>query len=336
MSRILVFDLENRIAGEVHARVNRGWVISDGGNATFNLPDKEALKPWMQLGRMIYIDGGGKVPNWAGMIDTPWNAVSPIQVTAYEVPYLLSRSCPFYADVRIGDVREISLRFIELANQVGDTFIREGEIVTGDTDKTIPVNTTSNWEQLNKLVTNAGMEMQIRSEVNNERRLIHYLDIKQQLGLPTQVVLQDGENANMKVNQASLQGEFWNEVLGVNNASTNTGSLTSERVVDQESIDKYRRRTKVLQFNTASLSDLQTFTQNYVNAIGKPTIKLQVSVRDVAGLFAKLRLGNTVNVRATRMILPGSRKGWSGLARITAMSYDEGINQISMNIEGAL
>jgi hypothetical protein len=332
----LVFDLENRLSGEVHAKVNRGWVISDGGNATFTLTDDEALLPCMQLGRMIYIDGAGEVPNWAGMIDTPWAAVSPVTVTAYEVPYLLSRRCAYFSDIRVGDTREVALRFVDLANMLGDTFIREGSIQTGDADRSVPVDSTPDWEQLKKLVANAGMEMMFRSELDSEHRLVHYIDIQKLLGVMTQVVLQDGEGANMKINQGALDGEIWNAVMGVNNASTSAGEIHSDKVIDQESVDLYRARNKVAQFNTGSKSALQTYTENFVAANGKPMVTLGVSIKDNPPLFSQLRLGNVVKVRATQLILPGGRRGWSGFGRILGMTYDEGLNQVTMALVGAL
>ncbi len=336
MSRILVFDLENRIAGEVHATVKRGWMISDGDSATFTLTDAEALLPCMQLGRMVFVDGAGKVPDWSGMIDTPWSAISPVVVTAYDIPYLMSRRCPFYADTQKGDTREVALRFVQLANQLGDLYLRQGEMATGDPEKSVEVNSTSDWAQLKALVTNAGMEMQFRSEINAERRLVHYLDLQKLLGSVTPVVLQDGDDGNMQIASASLDGEYWNAVMGINNASTTSSRLTSEIVIDQASVDDYRMRNRVEQFNTTSKSALQTYTENFVKANGKPTLKLEVGVRDTGNLFSQLRLGNVLTVRATKLILPGGRKGWSGQARVGAMNYDEGANQLTMALEGQL
>lgn len=336
MSRILVFDLENRLAGEIHAKVNRGWTISDGGQTTFNLSDAEALLPCMQLGRMIFIDGAGELPDWAGMIDTPWGAASPVQVTAYDVPYLLSRRCPYFANSKTGNTRAIALHLVELANQLGDLYVREGNIQVGDVDKSVAINTTSSWEQIQELVANAGMEMQFRSEIDSEKRLVHYLDIQKPLGLMTQVVLQDGEKGNMKIDQASLDGEFWNAVMGTNNSSTNSTMLTSQIVIDQESVDLFRMRNKVEQFDTSSKSILQAYTENFLAANGKPILTLGVSIRAQTGLFSQLRLGNVVKIRATQIILPGGKRGWNGLARIWGMAYDESINQLTMSLAGAL
>jgi len=124
--------------------------------------------------------------------------------------------------------------------------------------------------------------------------------------------------------------------MGINNASTGSSRLTSQIVIDQASVDDYRMRNRVEQFNTASQSELQTYTDNFVKANGKPRLKLQVGVRDTKTLFSQVRLGNVFTVRATKVILPGGRKGWSGQARAWAMNYDESANQLTMELEGEL
>ncbi len=336
MSRILVFDLENRISGEVHAKVNRGWMIADGGSATFTLSDDEALLPCMQLGRMVFVDGGGLLPNWAGMIDTPWGASSPVSITAYDVPYMLSRRCLYVADQMLGNTREIALRIVAMAHQPGDLYIREGDMQDWDAEKMVEVGTTAAWEELKKMVADAGMEMAFRSEIDSERRLVHYLDIQKTLGIATQLVLQDGEGGNVTFGSATVDGEFWNAVMGINSGSTGANQLSSDVVHDTESEEAYRVRNKVMQFTTASKTDLKAFTENYVAANGKPMVTLRVKVRDAGDTFSQLRLGNTLAVRATNLILPGGKRGWTGPGRILGMNYDEGSNQISMTLTGAL
>ena len=50
--------------------------------------------------------------------------------------------------------------------------------------------------------------------------------------------------------------------------------------------------------------------------------------------FLNLRVGNSYQVRATRLILPGGVKGWSGRARIMAMTYNESRNTVGMTLVG--
>lgn len=336
MSRILVFDKENKQAGEVHAVVTRGWAISDGGSSQFVLANDEALKPWVQLGRMIWIDGDDKVPNWAGVIDTPWSMVSPVTVTAYDVPYLLSRRCPYKIDVQEGDTRKLALRFLELNTQLGDDWIREGEIASGDASRRLEITTGTLWDQLKAMVTNAGMELSFRSEKTADKRLVHYLDIKRMFGVISQVVLQDGEGGNMQVQGAALDGEFYNSVIGFNNSSTSSSRMYTEVMRDQDSIDLFGLRNKAVQFATNSQSELDQYVKNYLTANGRPKVKITVGVRDVEGLFAQIRLGNMLTVRATNLVLPGGRSGWSGQARVGAMTYNEATNQLALTLEGEL
>lgn len=336
MSRILVFDLENKVAGEVHANVTRGWSINDGVDATFALTDNEASKPFMQLGRMVFIDGNDKLPNWSGMIDTPWNAVSPVTVTAYDIPYLMAVRSAYFPSTEAGNIRTLVMKLITLANSLDDLYIREGEITDLGAEISLPVTTTPLWGQLQTLLKNSRMEMKIRSELNIERRLLHYVDVQQILGEELPTVLQDGDGGNMKIVSAVVDGDIWNAVEGVNDASSQTSKLYSNVSVDQESVNLWRLRNRVEQFTTASATELQTYADNFLAANSSPYLNLQVSVRDAANLFGSIRLGNILTVRATELKLPGGRMGWNGQARIEAMIYEESANQITLTLKGAL
>ncbi|CAK0773782.1 conserved hypothetical protein [Gammaproteobacteria bacterium] len=343
MSRILVFDLENKIAGEVHANVNRGWAINGGDSAAFNLDNDEAVKPWLQIGRMIFIDGGNnadgskKLLNWAGMIDTPWKAITPVGITAYDLNYLMARRTPWGIDRRTGDTGTIASRFIDLANQIGELYLRPGEISFDGISRTVDVITSaSDWTQLLNMATLYALEIQLRPEINEENRLIIYVDMKPRLGLNSGLVLQDGEGANMQLVEFTVDGEIVNMAMGFNDGSTETGKLYSSIEVDQASVDTYRARNRLTQFSTQAQSELQEMTKNYVTANGKPYVSLKVAVLDTPGVFSQLRLGNSLLVRTTQVILPGGQVGWSGAARITGMSYDEQNNVITLGLVGTL
>lgn len=336
MSRILVFDLENKIAGEVHADVKRGWSINNGVDATFALADGEASKPFMQLGRMVFIDGNDRLPNWSGMIDTPWNAVSPVTVTAYDIPYLMAIRSAYSPSIEAGNIRTLVMKLITLANAPDDLYIREGEITDIGAEMSLPVTTTPLWGQLQTLLKNSRMELKIRSELTTDRRLLHFVDVQQVLGEVLPTVLQDGEGGNMQIVSASVDGDIWNAVEGVNDASSQTSKLYSAISINQESVNLWRLRNRVEQFATVSATALQTFADNFLAANGSPFINLQVAVRDADNLFSSIRLGNILTVRATKLILPGGQMGWSGQARIEAMIYDESANQITLALRGSL
>ena len=343
MSRILIFDLENKLAGEVHGNATRGWAISNGMDVSLTLSRDAALKPCLELGRMIYIDGGvnadgsKKLPNWAGMIDTPWSGIAPVKVTAYDIPYLMAISMPWGNDSRSGNSGLLGMRFVELANQPGDLFLREGEVESDGIERVMKVvNTKTNWAQLAEHAAAYGLEMQFRPEMSADNRLEIYVDIKKRLGQATQVILQDGEGGNMTVLEASVLGEIVNAAKGYNDASTETGKLYTDVLLDQESIDRYRIRNRLMQFKTASATDLETNVKSFLGANSKPYLQMKVAINDANGIFSYLRNGNELQMRATQIVLPGGRAGWSGMVRISAMQYDEGANQVTMTVLGSL
>lgn len=344
MSRILIFDKENRIAGEVHGTVNRGWAISESGQTTITLTNAEAGLQCIQLGRMVYVDGGKyddgtkKLPNWAGMIDTPWTAIPPISMTVYDMPYLMKIRQPWGIDEQSGDSGTVAKRFLELTNQLGDLYLRPGNIDLDGITRKVPVsNLKPNWDQLVQVASDYGMEIQMRPELDGENRLIIYADFLKSVGEAVQLVLQDGESANMKIEEATLDGMIYNAVKGYNQSSTEAGRLYTHIETDQASIDVYGQRNTLQQFKATTQTDLEDGARNYLEANAKPILKLNILVNDDAKKsFSLMRLGNSVTIRATGLILPGGVTGWSGSARIKAMTYNESSNQIAMSVEGEL
>lgn len=338
MSRILVFDLDNKLAGEVHGTVDRGWAINDGGEATIKLSNVEASKPFLQLGRLIYVDGGGNLPNWAGMIDTPWKAKSPVEVKAYDLNSLMGIRRPWNSEKIEGDTGTVALHLLELSNQLGDLGLREGEIEDGGKSINREItNGATTWAQIQKLAQDKGKELQFRPYFA-DKQLVIYLDLKTKLGSETQVLLTDGERGNMQVTSAEVRGELFNSVRAINKGSTASNRLGSDTFEDEESIGKYRRRNTLIQVSTTSQSDLEKYADSYLAGNAWPTLYLQVAAIDptMNKVFPYLRLGNTINLRATQLILPGGKIGWSGQVRITAMSYEETNNLVKMNVEGSI
>ena len=86
MSRIVVFDLNGLSAGEFTAICPRAWAlmgnrsVDDAGSTTITVPATVAVKDWLQPGRAVMITHAS-LPPWAGVIDTPWKCVQPVQMT---------------------------------------------------------------------------------------------------------------------------------------------------------------------------------------------------------------------------------------------------------------
>lgn len=333
MSRVLVFDLDNRQVDEFSAICQRGWTISDGGSTTLTLDKKAARKTSLDFGRMIFVDHP-QLPGWAGMIDTPWGASAPVTISVYDVPYLL-RVKPYGVDLRSGNLRVLAGRFLTLAGQLTNHGIQLGDIADTEEKSNYPVETTAIWDQIKNLATVTNTEIQFRSQIDvSDRRLVHYLDMLPTLGKETDLVLFDGQKGNSTFGDAKIDGDFKNAIRGTSSASTGGGKTTSDIIRDDESITRWRLRNDVVQFNFSAKSDLNAAAQAAISSNGRPTLAFTARALVDKIDASKLRLGNTVEVRASRLRLPRGEKGWKGQVRITAMSFDETSNTITMAVKG--
>jgi hypothetical protein len=335
MSRVIVFDLDGRSVGEVHANVSRGWGINAGSTATFALSAADAAAGWLQFGRMVLI-AHETLPAWCGMIDTPWSALAPVQVTAYSAEYLLSIRSLDKELTLTGTTAAILKRLLEAANEAEDLRLRPG-VMEDDAAHTEVFDQTTIWDQVVELVTGAGMELSFRPERNAAGNLVVYVDLAKAMGEETGIAIFDGRDGNMRVTAAEVSGDIVNRIIGVNDQSTASSRLATAPMVERASADTYRLRSQVVQYKgVTSLSELKAKAQLDLALNSAPWLKLTVSVRDAGATFQQLRLGNVMTVHASRLILPGGARGWRGRARITAMVFDEATNQVEIALEGAL
>ena len=335
MSRVIVFGLNNQSVGEVRGICKIGWAISGGGNSNLVLPEEMAAKSWIQLGQCVYIERKG-LPGWAGVIDCPWGAIPPVTLTVYDIPYLLSLRAPEEAVTLNGTISELVIQMIAMANGFEDLFIEVGKIDKDKTAREFEVDESPIWGQIQKLVTDAGMELMFRSMIGADNKLVTYIDVMTLLGKDTGFILQDGEKGNCSITEAKVDGDIWNRVIGQTGESTKPSQLVSGPIFDRASMRKYRLRNTLTTLESLDQSELDEDTANFLEYYKAPRVILTVEVRDSGAAFGHLRLGNTVRIRSTRLVLPGGRRGWEGEARITAMVFDESRGMVSMTVEGEL
>jgi len=338
VSRIVVFDLANRSQGEFSGVCNRGWMVngsystSGGGQTSIAIPDSVAGQPWMQIGRMVYVDHP-KLPAWAGMIDTPWESTLPASVSIYNMEYLLSLRTPDEQVELDGTTIDIAGQMLEMANEQEEMYLRLGEI-SGDSERRVEtLDQRTFWEQLNALAARSGLEMVLRP-VRESDHLVIYVDMLDQAGEVDQFELHDGANANMQIQSAKLDGTIVNRVIGISSQSTASSRITTEPQTIDDSIDTYRLRSSVAQFQGVTEdSTLLANTQAVLSASAWPRLIIQANILDVGDTFAHLAPGNTINVHASRLFLPGGVRAWRGQMRMMALAYDEGQNSVGITME---
>ncbi len=333
MSRMIVFGLNGASMGEIHGNCPRSWFINDGGQTTVSLPSSAAAAKWLDFGRMVLVEHT-RLPAWAGMIDTPWTATLPVEMTLYNAAYLLHLRTLETAIELTGSTGAIALQLLARANALEDLRIRPGDIDMNASQK-IKFDQRPIWEQLLDLVKNTGMEMRLRPGRDAENKLVIWLDIKKMLGIDTGYLLHDGANHNLEITKATIENEIWNRVIGL--ASKGSTALIATPQVDEESKRRYRLRNQVVQFQ--NISDAGQLAKNALVSLqdsAYPELKLTVNILDVGTTFSKLDLGNQYMVHAAKLWLPAGIQGWRGLARLTAMAYDEANNKIAATLIGAL
>jgi hypothetical protein len=338
MSRIVVFNLDESSAGEIHAPCSRGWAINAGGQTTVDISAADASNPWLQFGRLALVEHA-TLPAWCGMIDTPWGAIPPVRLSLYNAGYLLKVRSLEAAATLTGSAGAIAAQLLALANATEKLGIQMGDVDSSGGTRTEVYDMRPVWDLLIELAGRAGMEMNLRPERGTDNHLALYLDFKQRLGIDTGWLLHDGPNANMEITDAQVDGEIWNRMIGISDQSSKSSRLTTPPTGVPDSISTYRLRSTVQQFSGAtSLSVLQDNVNAALTAplIGASKPHLILTVKVMESAFPYLRLGNSLMIQAANLWLPGGGHGWRGTMRITAMAYDESDNTVSMTLKGDL
>lgn len=340
MSRVVVFGLDNIAVGEFEAKVNRGWVllgntgVSDGAMTTVDIPDNVVNKPWLQPGSVVLVEDP-PLPAWPGVLDTPWKAVLPAQLSLYNIEYLFSLRSVERSVAVDGTVADVVREMIRLANEKQPLFIELGTAINAQTPYPFVIEQGNLWDQMIKFLEDSGHEMIIRHELDARRQLHLYVDVGPGLGVSTGFLLRDGVNGNMRVTDAIVNGTIINRAMGVSGESTEDDQLISNVFEDTDSQKLYRLRSEVLQFrNVTSLSLINQYVSTYVDFTSHPFIDLTIEA--YRSTFGYLRQGNSMLVHASEVHLPGGVQGWKGTARVLAVSYDEDKDVALMTLRGRL
>lgn len=340
MSRVMVFSANQFSVGELTTLVDRGWMlagnpaVAGGGSTTLSLTNDQAALNYLQFGRMVLVTHE-RLPNWAGMLDTPWNFMPPVSVAAYNAEYLLSLRTPEAPVTLTGSVGNLAAQILDMFNRYDDLAVRIGDTSKADpTPRTETLDGRNFWEQLTAIIARAGCEMLARPEKDASGRLVIYLDIATRLGIDTNFLYSDGPNGNATFSNGVLNGPIYNRVIGTGDESGAVSRLRTRPFLNEASSTAYRMRSQTVQFRgVTELSTLEQYTQNYTNYYGTPKFSFLMNVLDKGDAFQNIRLGNTVLVHISQAYLPGGIQGLRGTARVLAMAYTEGQNLLTVKAE---
>jgi hypothetical protein len=215
--------------------------------------------------------------------------------------------------------------------------VRLGDVDGEDIARIETLDQRSFWEQLTALVARARKEMFLRPVVE-DGTLIIYVDIKDRIGVDTGFLLHDDDThgkANIQVVGAVVDGKITNRLIGIGSQSARTGRLQSDPQSTQESIDIFRMRSGVVQYqNVVDETTLLKNTQNAVAFTSWPRLIFTLNILDVEKTFENTRPGNSFILHvANNLYLPGGIQGWRGIARLMAMAYDEASETVGATME---
>ena len=342
MSRLVVFGLDNSPVGDFIADCNRGWIllgntgVSDGGQTTVQVPESVAQQPWLQLGRLVLVERP-PLPAWLGVIDTPWKALLPVEMTLYNAEYLFSLRHAERSSYINGPLSAVIGEAIRIVNEQEQTYISLGNTNQLQQSFEKVIEQGAIWDQVIQFLEASGYEMILRPQRDVNNRLSIFADVGTLLGINTGYLLHDGERGNMTVIDAAVNGQLINRVKAVSGQSTEEAQLETDVFEDQTSQNTWRTRSEVLQFdNVTQLSTLSEYAQIYLAASSRPYLDLTVQVEDRDNAFAHMRVGNYLLVHAAKVYLPGGIQGWRGDARILAMAYDEKSDTVRTTLRGSL
>jgi hypothetical protein len=335
-----VFGLDGYSLGDFTAMAAPTWTlggnaaVTPGGSITVSIPASVAVKPWMQLGNLVVTRPHPDLELWAGMIDPPWEATLPVQVTLYSIEYLLNIRTPDSESLTTGSSEVILRRMVELANAQQELFLRMGKVNNINTvDRQETIKQTKLWDQFQNFAKRTATEFVTRPVIEGGRLMI-YLDLAGSAGENTNYLLYDGKGGNMTINKATVDGEIWNRVIGVGSQSTAASRLQSPAQTDTTSASKQRLRSKVQQFDAKTDAALLENTKADLAANKNPYVKLDVKILNHNHVFRLLRRGNSFVTQASKLYLPGGIRAWKGLTRLTTMTYIEAERAVSMKLTG--
>lgn len=344
MSRVLVFGSDRKaLTPEFTMNIDRGWMltgnpaVAGGGNTEIILrADQVSQKCW-QFGNVLYVPHA-KLPAWAGVLDTPWNAALPVRAVCYNAEYLLSLRAPDEPIMIEGTLDQIIERMLEMFNAEQDWYVRLGNVSGVDTTSRQETFDLRNyWEQLKALLERSGCEMQTRAEIDSNKHLIIYLDIARQIGVDTGFLYVDGKTGNATFREPVQNGMIRNRVRGWGDESGATSRLRTDVFRNEDSIRLYGVRSENVQFRvTSEQSTLDLYTQTYLDYSAFPRFGFLVDVLDRGAAWSHLRLGNIARFHFSRAYLPAGVQGWKGKARILALAYSEAGGVVTAKCEEVL
>lgn len=328
MSRVTVYSMYGQYIGDLRVATVRSWTkASTGviGECAFDISrlDEHTIERFLGFGNFVLVRDSGK-PDWCGVIYTPqdWSHVS-LTVVAYQLPKILEWRRTVADQKLTGHAGAIFQDVLVMTNgwNYNEKPIVPGNIYVSDSihEETMGDNA---YKHIQSVAARTGEEFDVLHRFDVNGRLTLVGEWYETIGAETPRWLREGYNLRLEGDPYSINGNLFNDVMGLSDSSTE-GTRISFNAVDEAAIAKYGlyQITEVFS-GVTQMTTLQGGVMNrLLQAYGEKVFNLTgLAVDDT---FSFLRIGNLVNLDYNTVGFRGLGFGVDAQVEIIGMETDD-------------
>lgn len=326
MSRNMLFTNDGRYLTDIRVNSTRSWILNGIGQAEFTIAvtDPKCRRLYLDFGNLLLIQHE-KLPDWIGVIDVPMVFQSgKVTVRAYEITKIMQwRRTPENTTFK-GSAGRIASQLFACANEQGDTRMRL-EIVSGGGSTRQELLGDSVWVHLDRIRQRANNDMVITPGYAGTRLIANVEWVARAgRGEKPLVSLVEGKNLENGNVTLTVDGDFYNDQLGVSDGATDDAKLFSNED-DPASISQYGLRQGKISFsNIQDQGSLDASVRKEIRINSVPRKIVSLVALDVGDTFKYLRLGTVFNTRLTTAGFTGDAIGYKTQTRVFGMRFTDG------------
>lgn len=285
----------------IQTSTERSWVVDDFGKCSFTLSqlDAKTAQKYLDIDRLIYIEGNDGLDVWAGVIDTDidWNDDGTITYSAYSGEHLLKyRISPLNQVWKEASAGALFERMVNDANAKEDLLIRIGEVWKGGGPAEDTMDGKNYYEHIKALAKNRGNHWSIEPAIDP---LTHKLYFKanyyETIGRVRPLVLKEGFNIEKRSKPLRLRGDIVNRLTGIGAGSDEERKTHTEE--DMTMRGRYRLREGTEDFTSETQASVTEDTVARLKQISKPQYTYSLTALNVGATFANIRKGDVLPLK---------------------------------------
>jgi hypothetical protein len=332
MSRVTAFNKHGIMVGDLRAQTKRTYTLASTGvigQCDFDIStfDSHARLKFLEYGNFVLVRQDN-LPDWLGIIYPPrGRRFGSVSVRAYQIENLLYwRTTP--TQKYTGSAGSIFQQILTWTNSArnNEKLIKPGIIYSDGNSRE---ETTGN-DALSHLVSVAkrsGQDFDIKYSIDSGKLVLtgNWYEMK---GIDTGKYFREGHNIEAKDNVMEDNGEIYNDLTGISDASTPNTRMTSNLYSDA-SIDRYGLYQKNIVYS--GVTQQATLNSNVLEQLIRtmePEKVFDLVALNVGDTYQYLDTGNIWNVDMNYVWLQDEKFVTQPKVRILGMEVDDAIEKV--------